>query len=166
METNFDATKSCCREHYFASLFSRFYCSRPRSFISLRLVLYKALRPCLHESGHFCNRLIFIWTRVDAALNLSGILDVRFTEVSVLQKCPLPERASTVYFPPLKKKTACWCQRDQISVRMSLQEWTKCVFSAYSRLSLNGHLYKTDTQVKGTSRVSPCLSLLPLFDSL
>ena len=36
----------------------------------------------------------------------------------------------------------------------------------YSRLSLNGHLYKTDTSVKRTPRVGPCLSLLPLFDSL
>ena len=36
----------------------------------------------------------------------------------------------------------------------------------YSRLSLNGHLYKTDTSVKQTPRVGPCLSLLPLFDSL
>ena len=36
----------------------------------------------------------------------------------------------------------------------------------YSRLSLNGHLYKTDTPLKQTPRVGPCLSLLPLFDSL
>ena len=38
----------------------------------------------------------------------------------------------------------------------------------YSRLSLNGHLYKTDTSVKRarTPRVGPCLSLLPLFHSL
>ena len=36
----------------------------------------------------------------------------------------------------------------------------------YSRLSLNGHLYKTDTCVKRTPRVGSCLSLLPLFDSL
>ena len=36
----------------------------------------------------------------------------------------------------------------------------------YSRLSLNGHLYKTNTSVKRTPRVGPCLSLLPLFDSL
>jgi len=36
----------------------------------------------------------------------------------------------------------------------------------YSRLSLNGHLYKTDTSVKQTPIVGPCLSLLPLFDSL
>ena len=36
----------------------------------------------------------------------------------------------------------------------------------YSRLSLNGHLYKMDTSVKRTLRVGPCLSLLPLFDSL
>ena len=35
----------------------------------------------------------------------------------------------------------------------------------YSRLSLNGHLYKTDTSVKGTPRVGPCLCLFPLFDS-
>ena len=36
----------------------------------------------------------------------------------------------------------------------------------YSQLSLNRHLYKTDTSVEWTSRVGPCLSLLPLFDSL
>ena len=36
----------------------------------------------------------------------------------------------------------------------------------YSRLSLNGHLYKMDTSVKRTPRVGPCLSLLLLFDSL
>ena len=35
----------------------------------------------------------------------------------------------------------------------------------YNRLSLNGHLYKTDTSVKRTLRVGRCLSLLPLFDS-
>ena len=32
--------------------------------------------------------------------------------------------------------------------------------------SFNGHLYKTDISVKRTLRVGPCLSLLPLFDSL
>ena len=36
----------------------------------------------------------------------------------------------------------------------------------YSRLSLKGHLYKTDTSVKRTPRVGPFPSLLPLFDSL
>ena len=36
----------------------------------------------------------------------------------------------------------------------------------YSLLSLNGHLYQTDTSVKRTPRVGPCLCLLPLFDSL
>ena len=36
----------------------------------------------------------------------------------------------------------------------------------YSRLSLNRHLYKTDTSVKQTLRVGPYLSLLPLFDFL
>ena len=33
----------------------------------------------------------------------------------------------------------------------------------YSQLSLDGLLYKTDTSVKRTSRVCPCLSVLPLF---
>ena len=36
----------------------------------------------------------------------------------------------------------------------------------YSRLSLNGHLCKTDTSVKRTVSVGPCLYLLPLFESL
>ena len=36
----------------------------------------------------------------------------------------------------------------------------------YSRLSLNGHLYKTDTSVKQTPRVGLCLCLFPLFYSL
>ena len=40
------------------------------------------------------------------------------------------------------------------------------VESVYSLLSFNRHLYKTDTSVKRTLRVGPCLSLLPLFDSL
>ena len=35
-----------------------------------------------------------------------------------------------------------------------------------SELSLYVHLYKTDTSVKRTPRVGPCLSLHPLFDSL
>ena len=39
-------------------------------------------------------------------------------------------------------------------------------FYPYSRLSLNGHLYKTDTSVKRTPRVGPCPCLFPLFDSL
>ena len=33
----------------------------------------------------------------------------------------------------------------------------------YSQLSLNGHLYKTDTSIKRTPRVGPCISLLPLL---
>ena len=36
----------------------------------------------------------------------------------------------------------------------------------YSRLSLNGHLYKTDTSVNRTPSVGPFLSFLGLFDSL
>ena len=40
------------------------------------------------------------------------------------------------------------------------------VESVYSLLSLNRHLYKTDTSVKRTLRFGPCLSLLPLFDFL
>ena len=35
----------------------------------------------------------------------------------------------------------------------------------YSRLSLNGHLYKTDTSVKRTPRVRPYLSLVSIIDS-
>lgn len=35
----------------------------------------------------------------------------------------------------------------------------------YSRLSLNGHLYKTDTSVKWTARVRPYPSLVPITDS-
>ena len=33
-------------------------------------------------------------------------------------------------------------------------------------ITFNRHLFKTDTSVKWTPRVGPCLSLLPLFDSL
>ena len=36
----------------------------------------------------------------------------------------------------------------------------------YSQLSLNGHLFKTDTSVKRTPRVGPYFPLLSLFDSL
>ena len=39
-------------------------------------------------------------------------------------------------------------------------------YQKYSRPSLNGHLYKTDTSVKRTPRVGPCLSQLPIFDFL
>ena len=38
--------------------------------------------------------------------------------------------------------------------------------NVYSQLSLDRHLYKTDTSVKRTPRVGPCLSLLPLVHSL
>ena len=34
----------------------------------------------------------------------------------------------------------------------------------YSQLSFNGHLYKTDTLLRWTPTVGPCLSLLPLLD--
>ena len=36
----------------------------------------------------------------------------------------------------------------------------------YSRLSLNGHLYKTDTSVKRTPREGLCLSIIPEFEFL
>ena len=56
------------------------------------------------------------------------------------------------------------------SVHVYLAHFTGPVYgvtqSNYSRLSLNGQLYKTDTSVKRTLRVGPCLSLLLLFDSL
>ena len=39
-------------------------------------------------------------------------------------------------------------------------------YKYYSWLSLDGHLYKTDTFTKWTPRVGLCLSLLPLLDSL
>ena len=39
-------------------------------------------------------------------------------------------------------------------------------YNIYSLLSLNGHLYKTNTSVKQTLRVGPSLSLHPLFDPL
>ena len=53
-----------------------------------------------------------------------------------------------------------------IERRTPRHELFKYSFDVYSRLSLNGHLYTTDTSVKRTLRVGPCLSLLPLFDSL
>ena len=58
-------------------------------------------------------------------------------------------------------------------VRSLLQQASETIYPAperivwcYSQLSLNGHLYKTDTSVKRTPRVGPCFSLLSLFDSL
>ena len=36
----------------------------------------------------------------------------------------------------------------------------------YSRLSLNGHLYKTNTSLKRTPRVGPCLSFYFLYLTL
>ena len=50
--------------------------------------------------------------------------------------------------------------------RPNRKQETKQQNDEYSQLSLNGHIYKTDTSVKRTPRVGPCLSLLPLFDSL
>ena len=35
-----------------------------------------------------------------------------------------------------------------------------CLVHIYSQLSLNGHLNKTDTSVKQTLRVGPCLSFI------
>ena len=52
-----------------------------------------------------------------------------------------------------------------IQYRIAFRADTKN-YPSYSRLSLNGHLYETDTSVKRTLRVGPCLSLLLLFDSL
>ena len=40
------------------------------------------------------------------------------------------------------------------------------LWADYSWLYYNGHLYRTRTSVKQTPKVGPCLSLLPLFDSL
>ena len=48
-----------------------------------------------------------------------------------------------------------------------IQDYTRSPWQSYiSWLSLNRHLYKTDTSVKWTPGVRPYLSLLPLFDSL
>ena len=69
------------------------------------------------------------------------------------------------------------CQpRDLTRTRFPIKIWLHRGFNlkskqiglicSYSRLSLNGHLYKTDTSVKRTLRVGPCLSLLLSFDSL
>ena len=58
-------------------------------------------------------------------------------------------------------------------VRSLLQQASETIYPAperivwcYSQLSLNGHLYKTDTSVKRTPRVGPYFPLLSLFDSL
>ena len=42
--------------------------------------------------------------------------------------------------------------------------WYRCIW--YSRLSHNGHFYKTDTSVKQTPRVGSCLSLLLSYFTL
>ena len=57
-------------------------------------------------------------------------------------------------------------QNFSFPIPLSLQGTERKRFRYYSRLSLNGHLYKTDTSLKRTLRVDPWLSLLPLFDSL
>ena len=58
-------------------------------------------------------------------------------------------------------------------VRSLLQQASETIYPAperivgcYSPLSLNGHLYMTDTSVKRTPRVGPYFPLLSLFDSL
>ena len=53
------------------------------------------------------------------------------------------------------------------SSRLSfLRYYSKITRTFYSRLSFNGHFYKTDTTVKRTPGDGPCLCLFPLFDSL
>ena len=54
-------------------------------------------------------------------------------------------------------------------IRMDLgkpRKYPGLISQKYSRPSLNGHLYKTDTSVKRTPRVGPCLSQLAIFDFL
>ena len=53
------------------------------------------------------------------------------------------------------------CRVHAISGRGIVQ--ARKFFWFYSRLSLNGHLYKMDTPVKRTPRVGPCLCLFPFF---
>ena len=77
--------------------------------------------------------------------------------------CKDVELLAELYSTRAEKKTKFKCSK--------FTGILKCVClglsrKAYSRLSIKGHLYKTDTSVKGTLRVGPCLSLLPLFDSL
>ena len=62
---------------------------------------------------------------------------------------------------------------DELSIPTSRRHYTllsKCEVNMVeyhcSQFSLNGHLYKTDTLLKWTARVGPCLSLVPLVDSL
>ena len=62
----------------------------------------------------------------------------------------------------------CWVvlARKEMKTQCPFIYWAGRPWRMYSQLSLKGHLYKTDTSVKRTPRVGPCLSLLPLFDSL
>ena len=64
----------------------------------------------------------------------------------------------------------CYCvmfsQTKMVVAHTTVSKNSLCHSSTYSRLSPNRHLYKTSTSVKRTLRVGPCLSLLPLFDSL
>ena len=61
-------------------------------------------------------------------------------------------------------KTVLWILIEVHSVKHKLPK--SSIVYTYSRLSLNGHLYKMETSVKRTLRVGPCFSLLLLFDSL
>ena len=65
--------------------------------------------------------------------------------------------------------TRQWNQTPRNYIRSSLlsflRYYSKITRTFYSRLSLNGHFYKTDTTVKRTPGDGPCLCLFPLFDS-
>ena len=65
------------------------------------------------------------------------------------------------------------CDRDVVDNHKSCSEYfwlmnryATMVSTIYGQLSLNGNLYKTDTSLKRTPRVDPCLALLLLVDSL
>ena len=74
-------------------------------------------------------------------------------------KCPAVARSSPGdALNSLYKKTVLRNRVCSIATCVFRSETKRCTVD-----SLNGHLYKTDTSLKRTPRVGPCLSLLPLF---
>ena len=80
----------------------------------------------------------------------------RWLQLFVCRSC------TSTYWPGMPFLRLSYWRSHQIPTTRDLKKVPHDVI--YSRLSLDGHLYRKDTSVKRTLRVGPCVSLLPLFD--
>ena len=127
-----------------------------------------ALLPSTVIKKHFTFKVCLL-----IAVRLCMIWTVEWCEIIVkLGKPWTPEIFLECYCGARKKSIRA--EITKLQVRTLIRLWfcgllacpDLCCDWLYSQLSLNGHLYKTDTSLKRTPWVGPCLSLLPLFDSL